>query len=322
MKPFFIGGFQRSGTTLLRLMFDNHPQIAIPLDTTDLWFRYDQQLDRYNGLRSESDLLAMVGDLLEEERIHLWNIPIEANQVIDHVDSLRFPSVIAAFYSSYAQAKGKLYWGEKNPGNLRRMDLLNQWFPDCQFVHIIRDGRDACLSHLEQSFGHKDVLTCACDWREEIQWVRRMGRLVGPARYTEVRYEDLVKNPEAELGRLCEFLHIAYHSDMMKYHEHVSSSIPSSKLHIWPKIVKPPLADNVNRWKDRMPRGLQLCFEKRAGTILRDLGYEVSPGPWSGGYYQEALSIARRTWWAIREKMPLSRLVQYGAPSPRAGAKP
>jgi hypothetical protein len=36
MSTFFIGGFQRSGTTLLRLMLDNHPQIAILLDTTDL----------------------------------------------------------------------------------------------------------------------------------------------------------------------------------------------------------------------------------------------------------------------------------------------
>jgi hypothetical protein len=322
MKPFFIGGFQRSGTTLLRLMFDNHPQIAIPLDTTDLWFRYHRQLDRYNGLRSESELRTLVDDLLEEERIKLWNIPIEANQVIHQVDSPCYSSVIAAFYRCYAQAKGKLYWGDKNPGNLSRMDLLNQWFPDCQFVHIIRDGRDACLSHLEQSFGHDDLLLCACDWREEVQWVRRMGSLIGPARYAELRYEDLVRAPEAELRRLCDFLRIAYHPDMMKYYERVSSSIPASKLHIWPKIVKPPLADNINRWKDGMPRGLQICFEKRAGSILRDLGYEVSPGPWSGGYYHEVLSIAGGTWRAIREKLRSNRRAPRAEPLPTAGAKP
>jgi hypothetical protein len=322
MKPFFIGGFQRSGTTLLRLMLDNHPQIAIPLDTTDLWFSYSYRLGRYNDLKSDTDLRTMVGDLLEEERIKLWNIPIEANQVIDQVNSLHFSSVIAAFYKCYAQAKGKLYWGDKNPGNLSRMDLLNQWFPDCQFVHIIRDGRDACLSHLEQTFGHDDMLACACDWREEVQWVRRMGRLIGPARYAELRYEDLVTSPETELLRLSEFLHIDYHPDMMKYHEHVNSSIPASKLHIWPKIVKPPLADNINRWKGRMPRGLQLCFEKRAGSILRDLGYDVSPGPWSGGYCQEVLTIARRAWRAIREKVPLNGRARNAESSPSVGGRP
>jgi hypothetical protein len=97
---------------------------------------------------------------------------------------------------------------------------------------------------------------------------------------------------------------------MLKYHERVSHSIPSSKLYIWPKIVMPPQADNVDRWKDRMSRGLQVCFEKRAGSILKELGYEVSSAPWSGGYYQEIRSIVRRSWWAIRRKLKISRRVQ------------
>jgi hypothetical protein len=257
-----------------------------------------------------SGLRRMVGDLIHEERIKLWDTPIEVDQILELVDRPRFPGVIAALYRCYAQAKRKPLWGDKNPDNLCHMDLLNRWFPNCRFLHIIRDGRDACLSQLEQSFGKDDLLLCASDWREQVQWVRRIGNFVGPARYSELRYEDLVRDPETELRQLCVFLGIPYDAEMLKYHERVSQSIPSSKLYIWPKIVKPPQSDNVNRWKDRMFRGLQVCLEKRAGSILRELGYEVSSAPWSGGYYQEIRSIVSRGWLSIRRKLKINRRVQ------------
>jgi hypothetical protein len=303
--PFFIVGFQRSGTTLLRVMLDNHPEIAIPLDTTGLWIRYDHRLEsEYNGLSTEDDVRRLVSDLLAEERIRLWGIPLEADRIVAAIGPE--PSLgrtIDAFHRAYAAARGKSRWGDKDPGNMVRMHRINDWFPDAQFLHIIRDGRDACLSQLEVDFGYDDVLPCACDWREQVEWVRRIGAILGLTRYLEVKYEDLVKQPEAVLKRVCAFLAADYDPQMLEYHRRVEKSVPDSKRHIWPKIGQPPRSDNAERWKREMSPGQVICFEKRAGRLLSELGYEVTPGPWSGAYLTELGSMARHTWRAVRGRV-------------------
>ena len=67
-------------------------------------------------------------------------------------------------------------------------------------MHLIRDGRDAALSHLAvpkgimtEGWGHpRDARGFACLWRAEVRAARALGRRVGDGRYLELRYEDLV----------------------------------------------------------------------------------------------------------------------------------
>jgi hypothetical protein len=113
------------------------------------------------------------------------------------------PGVIDACYRAYARAKGKTDWGDKAPGNMLRTPTLLRWFPDAQFLHIVRDGRDACLSQLKQDFGFDDCLMCGFSWREEVWWVRQLGEMMGPDRYWEVHYEDLIANAEMRLRDIC-----------------------------------------------------------------------------------------------------------------------
>lgn len=298
--PVFIIGFQRSGTTLLRMMLDAHPDVAIPLDTTGLWARYAERLDAYGSLARPSDAAPLVADLLEEERIRLWQLDASVGDVVGLMEGGGYAEVIAAFYRAYARSRGKRYWGDKDPGNMSRIHLINEWFPGARFVHIIRDGRDACLSQLEQDFGHSDLLGCASGWCEEVTWVRRIGAILGPARYMELRYEDLVREPEARLRDVCAFLQLPYSPAMLEYHRHVARSIPDAKRHIWPLIDRPPQRENVDRWKSRLSDGSRLCFEKRAGRLLRALGYEVLPEPWRGAYLEEARYVLRGAMRALR----------------------
>jgi len=120
-----------------------------------------------------------------------------------------YPGIIDAFYRAYAGAKDKAIWGDKDPGNMLRIPGLLRWFPDARILHIIRDGRDACLSQLKQDFGFNDCLPCAEAWREQVWWVRQLGELLGPEQYLEVRYEDLVADAEGQLKRISRFLHAA-----------------------------------------------------------------------------------------------------------------
>jgi hypothetical protein len=300
--PIFIVGFQRSGTTLLRLMLDSHPDIAIPLDTVGMWAGYAERLDRYGDLAREENRRRMVEDVLAEERIRLWNTPLSAKDVLGRWREPGIAGIIRAMHEAYAQAHGKRTWGDKDPGNMNRIDQLNAWFPDARIIHIIRDGRDACLSHLTQDFGYSNVLECALAWREEVQWVGRMGRLLGERRYLELRYEDLIREPERCLREVCTFLDVSFYDSMLRYHERVTAAVPDEKRHIWPLIDQPPVAANAGRWKTVMSNGMRICFEKRAGSVLRDHGYEVLPQA-RGAYAAEVRNLWSVAWNALRHRL-------------------
>lgn len=302
MQPFFITGFQRSGTTLLRVMVDSHPEIAVPLDVTGLWWRLEGELARFGDLLEATNRRALVTAVLGEERIRLWNVPLTVDGVLERWTSPGYPGAIAAFYAAYAAHFGKRHWGDKDPGNMTRLDVLNRWFPECRVLHLVRDGRGACASLVRQNFGPDDLLACAEQWREEVTWVRRMGALLGPARYLELRYEALLAEPERILGDVCRFLGVEYSEQMLRYGSRLGHSVPGEKRHLWPLLDQPPRADNAERWREGMPAAVQICFEKRAGELLRELGYPTSAPPWRGHYGTELRFLAARAARALRQR--------------------
>jgi hypothetical protein len=306
IAPFFVVGFQRSGTTLLRVMLDNHPDVAVPLDTTGLWSRIEAQVPRYGDLDTTDGASKLIQDLLNEERIRLWEAPLTVENVLAARRLPGYPGIIDAFHLAFARHKGKRIWGDKDPGNMLRIPTLLRWFPDARFLHIIRDGRDACLSQLKQDFGFDDCLPCAEAWREQVWWVRSMGEILGPTRYFELRYEDLTKDPEPWLRRICEFLDLRYSSAMLDYHQRVADSVPESKRHLWPLLTEAPKAENSFRWKAEMSGSLRVAFEKRAGQVLRELRYETLPGHPTGGQGAELASVARRIWNGLRRRITRS----------------
>jgi len=292
--PVFVTGFQRSGTTLLRLMLDSHPELAIPLDTTGLWARYEPRLPGFGPLEDSGNLRRLVDALLAEERIRLWEVSLRPGQVIGASQRPGFAGVIEGFYRAYAAHHGKARWGDKDPGNMLRLASVLRWFPDSRIVHIVRDGRDACMSLLKQEFGGDDLLRCAEQWREQVWWVRQIGGILGVDRYFELRYEDLVEDPERALRPLSAFLGLDWSPAMLEYHRRVGDAVPDEKRHIWPLLDRPPQAAARYRWKREMPLGERICFEKRAGRVLAECGYEVLEGRASGAYRTElALALGR-----------------------------
>ena len=102
--PFFIIGFQRSGTTLLRVMLDNHPDIAIPLDVTGLWVRYYLKLYKYNYLCTKDDIIKIIKDLLKDR-------PKTKEEIISEIKKQRFvkESTIILNLSLYFKKKDGKY---------------------------------------------------------------------------------------------------------------------------------------------------------------------------------------------------------------------
>ena len=263
-------GVRRSGTTLLRVMLDRNPELAVPDESY-----FVPQLARRH--RTPVDPAAFLDDLRRLPTLVDWGLSPASVQARLR-PGMTTDDAIAAVFAAYAAERGKARWGDKTPLYMQHLDLLERLFPDARFVHLIRDGRDAGLSFLSvpaglmtEGWGHpRDAAGFACQWATEVASARELGARVGGQRYRELRYEALVADPEGELRTVCSFAGLEYDPAMLDY---VGQTDSARKAH-QQRLNEPP-RQNVREWRTEMSESDRHAFEEVAGALLAELGYEV-----------------------------------------------
>ena len=274
-RPIFLFGMERSGTTLLSMMVGAHRQIAVPLATTGMWIEFAERLKHFNNLASYADLQHLIDEVLAHERIALWDAALERDSLLQDLPLGDYGAVVARFHSEYARAKGKPFWANIDIATLDAMDLVNSWFPDCLFVHIVRDGRDVALSHQTMPYGAGNIAECARAWCDRTMTNLKMGRVLGPQRYLSIRFEDLVLDTEASLRTICEFLAVSFDPSMLRHGDMVDEKIPENRRWLWPSIAGAPEASKASQWRHKMTRSQRIVFERFANRALKAWGYEA-----------------------------------------------
>lgn len=271
-SPVFVVGFQRSGTSLLRAMLEEHPALAL---TTDSMFipRFWHHRARYQS-EGRVDARRLVADLLLSPRVREWRLPEEVVAArIDELEDPTFSDALAVVFRAYADTKGKPTWGDKTPGYVLRIELIASLFPEARFVHVIRDGRDSVISCLSNGVVADTVARGADLWVQRVGRGRRAGRAVGSRRYLEVRYEDLVSDPTTSLTTVCGFLGISFDDRMLRYSEHALSDLPERTRYRHQNLSKPP-TPGLRNWRTDMAPSDVAVFQAVGGRLLDELGYE------------------------------------------------
>ena len=276
----FVVGAARSGTTLLQRMLDAHPQLAVVNETYWLPRKFRER----TGLTRDGLVTAsLVPQLLASPKFSRMGVTEEdLLALLSGAEQLRYEHFVAQIFDLYASRQGKPFAGDKTPGYVRRIEQIHELWPRARFVHIIRDPRDLCLSMLEWRSGARTagqfgtwemdpVISTALYWRYSVAIGREAGEALGADLYQEVRYEDQVSSPEAELERICRFLRLPYAESMTRFHEGRTRRKPgrSSKAQ-W----LPPTA-GLRDWRAQLPPGDVERIEAAAGDLLEGLGYET-----------------------------------------------
>ena len=272
-EPIFVVGGQRSGTTMLRLMLNSHPHIAIPFES-DFIPRFYRRVADYGDLSRKENVTRLLDDIAEQPFVKRGKLVFdEAAILARHPRS--YPELIKAIYQVYAESEGKRRWGDKDPDYVTELDVLWKLFPGCRIVHIVRDGRDVAISLRELDWGSKNLIKLARDWSWQVTLGHKMGVMLGPEYYMEIRYEDLVLEPERTLRRICAFIGEPYFPKMLSYHETAAAAMPADSLKYHGTSVRPPDTDKVQAWRRRMSAADRILFEEVAGRTLREFGYEL-----------------------------------------------
>ncbi|MGI9118545.1 MAG: sulfotransferase family protein [Acidimicrobiales bacterium] len=272
--PFlFIVGCRRSGTTLLRTIFDSHPAMAVSHEAhfvAPMGARR-RRYHKPDGL----DVEGLIDDLMADSEFPRMDLDAPSLRDALNLAGVRtYPDAVRCIFSLYAHRQGKDRYGDKMPGYVLRLPLLARLFPEARFVHVIRDGRDVCLSLTELWFKDRGLGEAALFWKRRVVVGRRAGRRLGPHRYREVRYEDLVDDPVGTVKSLCHFLDLEPDEGMLLYPERgedVARATGYPELH--PRLSLPP-TKGLRDWRRDMTSSDQVLFETLAGGLLGELGYE------------------------------------------------
>ncbi len=290
VQPLFVLGVRRSGTTLLRVMLDRHPELAVP----DESYFIPTLAARHRG---RIDASRFCDDVARISTLRDWGVtPAGVRERL--APGATAAGGIAAVFAAYAAARGKARWGDKTPMYMSRLGLLEGLFPAARYVHVVRDGRDAARSFLEmpaglvtESWAHpRDVAGFACQWRTEVRAARALGRRLGPGRYHELHYEELAADPERTLRAVSDFAGLEFDPAMLAYPGTLDLAAKPHQA----RLAQPPTA-GVRDWRAEMAPADVAAFEAIAGDTLAACGYDAADqAP------PAAAARARLAWYGAR----------------------
>ncbi|MGP1375884.1 MAG: sulfotransferase family protein [Almyronema sp.] len=269
MKPVFISGCPRSGTTLLGSMLGGHQRTIC---TPESQFKADLML--LAGATAQENIKADVALELLEKNIRFKHWDLDINKVY-LPESLPFSDLMSALVESYGHDLGKEkadIWIDHTPRNLSIGLKLTKCFPDSQFIHLVRDGRAIAASIMPLDWGPNTIVDAAYWWLENLSHGLAAESAWQSDRILRVHYEDLVALPEETLHKICGFLDIDYQPSML---DGKGIKLPKFTTQQHQLVGHRPQTQQIDSWKKKLsPRQIEI-FESIAFSVLGYLGYEL-----------------------------------------------
>jgi hypothetical protein len=249
----------------------------------------------------------LIPKLLEYRRFPKMKVGREElERLLNSDEPVSYSSFVSAIFDLYGQRKGKSLVGDKTPSYVLNIPTLHGLWPKAKFVHIIRDGRDVCLSMLNwkkaqvaagrlATWTEDPVLTTALWWKQRVRLGREDGIALGPELYYEIRYETLVSQPATECAALCDFLGLPHNDAMLKFYE----GREKADFGLDAKRAWRPITPGLRDWESQMTFDDMERFEAAAGDLLEEIGYpRAVPAP-----PQEKLENAARIRHAFTQEV-------------------
>ncbi|NNE36157.1 MAG: sulfotransferase [Rhodothermales bacterium] len=292
-EPLIIFGSSRSGTTLLRLMLNAHPRIAVPheLKYFNLVSAHARTRTWRNPL-SESDFTKLVDRFLDE-RDHVFE-DIGIQHVRDRIfadgdRTIVTPYLVAA--RTWMEHYGKKRWGEKTPNHLFYADVLIEMFPRARFVYMMRDPRAVVSSMNSIRYFSEDSILNALNWNRSATVGYSLFETAIPESHRlTLRYEDLAEEPETTLKLLCEFIGEEFDEQMLEFYRDSSKYLaPVIRTE---NVEKAVTTSSIDRWRDELSASEIRAVENICREAMKKHGYEPELGKSTFG---ERLNIGMKT---------------------------
>jgi len=227
-RPVFVLGPPRSGTTLVEAIVGAHPEAEAGGEHKLCWLRFlpigDQiggELQAYLEGPGDDDKWAMLGE-----------------------------RYVKKVHARLGDAKR---WTDKNLYNNLRVGAAALALPAAKFVWCRRDAMDVAWSAYRTRFSEGNLWSYdpagMAAFLADYDTIMEHWSTLFPDRVLEVRYEDLVTRPEAEIPRLLGFLGLSDDPGTREFHT-TDRPIATASL---AQVRKPINTASIGAWKRYMP---------------------------------------------------------------------
>ena len=272
-----VYGALRSGTTLLRLMLDMHPELNCPGEADFL----------FDHLSFNADGSAVLDRAaLERNRIY-QSSDVRLAPGLDGVEAVR--DMLRQLQKDDQECLVLMLH--------REIETALRIVPDARVLHMLRDPRDVARSAIGMGWAGTAYHGAIYWMRTEWEWDAMITAV--PEANTEVlRYEDLINDTESELRRLMTFFGVPFDARLLEYSEHSTYAPPDSTL--------------VEQWRRKQTPQAVGLVEGRLGPLLESRGYapsghpQITPGP----------ALAARLWLQDKQAVWKTRINRYGLVDP------
>jgi len=219
--PTLVVGMIRSGTTLAEQILSSHRQIG---PAGELRFWLDNRLTA----------LEPPGDIINLERLKL----VQENYL--------------ALLRNLSPGKARVV--DKMPGNFALLGLIHMAFPQARVIHFVRNPIDTCLSiwmtpnrtRIDWASEKGDIVFA---YREYLRVMDHWRRIIPSDRLLEVRYEELISEPERVIRQMIQFCDLPWDEACLHPERNVRAvATPSA----W-QVRQPLYTDAVERWRKYEP---------------------------------------------------------------------
>ena len=216
LKPIFIVGMPRSGTTLIEQIISSHSLVTgageLPFVNKFGW--------------------NLVNGSLEIKNTSLSNF---REKYLDNLKKI---------------SRGNLIVTDKMPQNFRFIGLIFAAFPKAKIIHVKRNTSAVCWANYKQYFASKDIGYCysledIVSYYKLYKNIMNFWRNLFGKRIYDLDYELLVENQEEETHKLINYLDLDWDKKFLKPEENDRTVSTASNLQVRQKVYK----GSSNQWK-------------------------------------------------------------------------
>jgi hypothetical protein len=271
-----IIGTQRSGSNLLRVILDQSEEIASP-HPPHVLTTFVPLLDLYDLTNAEGYklLISDIVDFVEANPVPWEGVELDKNQLFKDSQVYSLYELNKLICKQAAISKNASYWCCKSMTNFLYADEIEKAAPGLKYIFLYRDGRDVALSFKKAIVGEKNTYFLAKQWKRDQDACIALSARLDKTRFFSLNYETLIAKPEETIKELCDFLNIAYSSNMMNFYTSKTSKITASSGEMWSNLEKPIITNNTNKFLKEFKDSDLEVFELVAGDTLNKLGYPV-----------------------------------------------
>ncbi|MDC0311402.1 sulfotransferase [bacterium] len=272
-KIVFVVGVGRSGTSLTQLLLASHPDITFLPEINFIRRFAGKNLLTKGCVKDKEQLIRL---LLEDEKVQ--RLPFCYRQEI--AESIRSDNPEKVFLNSILnneQFSKSNYIGIKDARLIEHGTTLLNTFKNARIVHVYRDPRDVLASKKKAAWSRDNSL-----WRNlasgriQLDAISKTRNSDFSHRLFDIKYEDLLMAPEANLRKLCSFLQIEYTSEMLDFHHNTSGLVFQDEMQYKKNLLNPLMKNNAGKWKSQLTDFEIIAVEALFAKELTRFDYQLA----------------------------------------------